>query len=376
MDKLIFPTRSRRQSAPVTPTLPDEKPFVFSDTYPASVGNSPVPSRPPSPPPSVTQLPQAGTRDRERAPSGNSRPKTLRRVQTAAGDLRREDIAEKKITPPKSDHKSSTLPHPRRLISQGMDKIPNFDSDFTSHDDKLFETRRPRTQSDTYARFRHSLRRNDTFHNDYRRDTKSPRQRRPLSLTIEPQTTHYQPNRMGSFNIANRAIKTNTFFHDNSDLSSPVDLPAISPPSVPTTSKSHKSHTNKPFYETSVSERNGLPWRFSRRGSDDSLPSLSDGVQRMGDVQEESLPQAAAVSEVIRVLETLGIDDLEQKGSSIIVARWGGVIFETQVTQTNRNGHHNLKFSRLTGGDQQRYKEICDRVKEAIREANSHPTLY
>lgn len=376
----FFPTKARRQSAPVTPTI-RERTFSFgthAEASPASQGSSPSSlSRPSSPPFSRTF--EAG-RLQDKALPGTSKHRELRRVKTAGGDLRKE-IVETKVSPTRDEGKSSTLPRSRRVSPPGTTRSLTNEIDPLLQDEQLFERRRPRTQSDANGRpriqndasgrFPPPLRRWETDHSDIRRPSRSRSGSRPTSLIEADENhrdyqvlQHYQPNRTGSANIANRVVKTNAFFTDvDSDLGSPVDLPAIAPPAVPTSARSRKSQTNKPFYETPIGDRNGMVTSrpgSSRRGSDDCPPFITHNIQISGD-----LPADAIVSEIIRVLTSLRVDDLEQKGTNTVVARWNGVIFSTEIMPTANNGHV-IKFSRLSGGDMYKYKDICARVLGAI----------
>ena len=361
MDRLSFPTSSRRQSAPVSPSYAGAPSFGFGTEAgpPRSQGNSPMIFQRRSPPP-LSRTPDIFPR-RDKVQSSTSTQRSARRVQTAAGDIRREPI-ETKIPSTKDERKPRDS---RRVSPPGVTRSPPNEL----KDEPLFERRR-RAYTDGNARFPPAMRRHETYHGDLRRPGKYRTGPRPKSMMeaaefIEHEDYkvlhQYQPNRAGSASIANRVIKTNALFPETeSDLGAPVDLPAIAPPTVQTSARSRKNHTNKPFYETAAFDRNGiLPSRSSAHHGSTGDEYLADNLQRL----PLDLPAEAIVSEIIRVHISLGVEDIEQRGTHV-VGRWNGVIFSTNVVPNSRIGHF-VKFSRLSG-DMFKYKEICDRVLAAI----------
>lgn len=363
IDHLTFPTSSRRQSAPpVSPSQACGTSFSFDRGEPPaparSHGNSPKLFHRTYPPPVSTTPDIFFRRDRDKVYSSSSPQKSDRRAQTAAGDIRRE-MVETKTSSTTDERKAYSLPRGSRRISPpGVTISPPNELNY----ELPFERRR---RAYTDGRFPPALRRHDTYHGDFRRQGKYQKKTgpRPTSM-IETAQTHddykvlqqYQPNRAGSASIANRVIKTNPLFPD---LGPPVDLPAIALPVVPISARSRK-HPNKPFYETPVSDRHStLPTRSSRSVGDQCPTYLTDNVQRLS----RDVPTDTVVNEISRLLRSLRVEEIEQKGTSV-TGRWNGVIFSTIVVSSTNTGH-SISFSRLSG-DNYKYKEICDRVLAAI----------
>ncbi|KAI8498556.1 hypothetical protein Bbelb_237580 [Branchiostoma belcheri] len=67
------------------------------------------------------------------------------------------------------------------------------------------------------------------------------------------------------------------------------------------------------------------------------------------------------------VLQEVKVDEVEQRISGTVVCKWEGVVFSVQVSRGVDCGEGVLvSFYRLSGGDNQKFSQLCDRLEEKL----------
>ncbi|XP_066289008.1 uncharacterized protein [Branchiostoma lanceolatum] len=67
------------------------------------------------------------------------------------------------------------------------------------------------------------------------------------------------------------------------------------------------------------------------------------------------------------ILQDVRVDEVEQRISGTIVCKWEGVVFSVQVSRGVDCGEGVLvSFYRLSGGDNQKFSQLCDRLEEKL----------